>query len=140
MTHIRKSTLRDYDQLVMLNNSCPMDLYPHREEQRRLLGFPSLLAFDVVGSAIGVVVWTPIIARPDDFHIEVLFVRKEKRKLGIGHELMKFAEEFAVSEGYRNVTLYTLDDGVNGWFEKLGYGRDRRDKALRPLYRKDVWK
>ncbi len=58
-----------------------------------------------------------------------LYVDADKRKLGLGEELMKVATEWARLNGAARLDLLTAHDNLIGQrlYEKLGYKRDLED-------------
>ncbi len=65
--------------------------------------------------------------REDEFHIDVLAVVPSSRGMGIGTALMQEAEEKAVSEGKRMMSLGVIaeNEGAIRLYERLGYRTTR---------------
>lgn len=53
--------------------------------------------------------------------VDILWVAEEFRGQGIGQQLMKEAEKFAIAEGCLGVELYTMSFQSKEFYIKLGY-------------------
>lgn len=54
-------------------------------------------------------------------HVDVLFVREDLRRTGIGRRLMIDAEEESIRRGCRGAWLDTYSFQARGFYERLGY-------------------
>jgi GNAT superfamily N-acetyltransferase len=54
-------------------------------------------------------------------HVDLLFVPEERRKSGVGRQLIERAEEEALRRGCRGVWLDTYSFQARGFYERLGY-------------------
>lgn len=53
--------------------------------------------------------------------IELLWVSKENRNTGLGHQLMHELEHYAKEKGFQSIRTETLDFQAKPFYEKLGY-------------------
>lgn len=62
-------------------------------------------------------------AHPDEFYVDTICVDKDYRGLGIGTQLLQFAEEIACSKGYTKLSLNVEMEKENArhLYERLGY-------------------
>jgi N-acetylglutamate synthase-like GNAT family acetyltransferase len=72
------------------------------------------------GEIVGLVVLVP---EPDHMLLENVAVAPEKQRLGLGRQLIEFAEARARQCGYREIELYTneLMHENLAWYASLGY-------------------
>ncbi len=69
---------------------------------------------NVIGALYGDSVW-------DWVHVDILFVKKEFRKQGIGRQLMETVEAYAVANSVVGIRLSTTSWQAPKFYEKLGY-------------------
>lgn len=69
---------------------------------------------DIVGGLRALCFWNTA-------HIELLWVAESQRGRGLGTELLRRAEEYAVSKGFGQALLETTDWQAKPFYEKHGY-------------------
>lgn len=98
--------------LVDYNNTKNPEL--QAEHTTKLFLFVRNTTKDIIGGLRASGYWNTL-------HIEIVWLDDAHRKQGIGTELMKKAEVFAIEKCYSNIFLDTTSWQAKGFYEKLGY-------------------
>ena len=98
--------------LIDYNNAQNPEL--QKEPSTKLFLFVRNTTKDIIGGLRASGYWNTL-------HIEIVWLDDAYRKQGIGTELMKKAEAFAIEKRYSNIFLDTTSWQAKGFYEKLGY-------------------
>jgi ribosomal protein S18 acetylase RimI-like enzyme len=91
------------------------ELRDRPENAPRLL---HVVAYDAGGAVVGGLLGETCLAW---FDIEILAVRGEDRRRGLGRRIMRAAEKEAAARGCRWASVDTMDWQAPGFYERLGY-------------------
>ena len=69
---------------------------------------------EIIGGIIGYTHWGKL-------EIDILWISDNHRGLGIGRQLIKEAEDFALAESCSGIVLYTMSFQAEGFYKKLGF-------------------
>ncbi|WP_122887811.1 GNAT family N-acetyltransferase [Burkholderia pseudomallei] len=96
--------------------------FKDRVRRQHMYGYTIFGAFDENGVLRGVVGMRPVstLARGDHLHIDDLVVDESVRGHGVGRDLLRFAEGWALSHGLGNIFLDSRPE-VSTFYEKFGY-------------------